>query len=217
MKIGKRNSNLLRSIFLLAGFVSFDTALGERFIDHLLPGHATVFVNQSDLEESLRIQKALNLDDEGRDALIEIVSGRTEVEPLDVLLSLNRKSEDYGTHSTYVLECRLSNSARGAPPTAWTLRIDQKLAVKMQKRIGGLIREAHEPVPSKANLRSNRWLRSHDDREGFYTAAIPAFYVREGRLQALGLAVLYAAKWVKSEGTDEDMKRRFLRELDKLK
>ena len=108
------------------------------------------------------------------------------------------------------------SSNDGNAPTAWKLELNSEVALRFHRVWTKAIREARNPETGPALLRAGLWFRCHTDKEGFHTAAMPYGASANGRLQAMSLAVIFAARWVKSEGKDEEMKKRFTNELAKV-
>jgi hypothetical protein len=182
-------------------------------IDHLVPAQSAVFCEQRELERYLHIRKALRLDDEGvpggRDALVEVVTGKSDGEKTDSLLSLDRKMDEHSTRSRFWLEWREASDDGIAAPKSWKIEIDKELAEAVHSVWTKAVRDAHFPEPTKTFIPTSQWFRCHTDKEGYRCAVMPAFITPDGRLQAMSWAVVFAAKWVKSEAKNEEMKKRF--------
>ena len=221
MKIKMRVFTIV-NIALLFGCIFYHRqGIAAGGIDHLIPADSTVFCEVWELDEAIRIRKALHLDDAfvegGREALLEIVTGRTGVEPVDSLLSLNRKRDDSTKRSHFVLEWREATLDSITVPKSWKVEIARELAETIHEIWTKVINHAHNAEPTKTSYYgAGQWFRCYTEKGGSRTAVMPAFIASDGRLQAMAFSVVYAAKWVKSEGKDQEMKKRFREELEKI-
>lgn len=219
MKTNRRLFNVF-SIAVMCEIVLLRLPVIAEGIDHLVPDYSGIFSNQKDLATEERIRKALRLQNENvpqeRDAIVEIVNGKDSGESMDWVLILDRPTEESKPRHLFELEMRIASDKEGAAPVSWRIAIEKDLAQLFHRIVVKAVQDAHYPSPDKTLALTAQWYRCHDNNVQSRTAVVPAFMAPGGRLQAMSLAVTFAARWVRSEGKDEEMKRRFRQELEKI-
>ncbi len=191
--------------------------------DHLFPEQAAVFSGKSKLEDCLRIQKVLKLDDD-RDAVVEIVRSRGDSDFTgisDWLISLNREVEDANVRQVerryhYFLELRLSSKDGSGDPRSTKIEVEKEIAEPFEKSFRQAIVNAHIPESGKTFLGASQWLRCHSDQEGYHSAVMPAFVTPGGNLAVMVRLIDLVETWLSSGGKDQEMKKRIRESLEKL-